>query len=166
MNPLQLAKQILTRPLYTAELTFVGAPFFFAQVVVFGIAYVTYKLILSGGVGSFRFTSQTVAQQFDLNAWFLLAPIGASIVIKLASILLKRNIVLTWRHWFWTFAAIDTVLYGWAFFYLLLQGVFYAANGWIGVALVLGLYAITILFTFLHFYLYDKIGQIQKPAQS
>ncbi|PIR86912.1 MAG: hypothetical protein COU11_03600 [Candidatus Harrisonbacteria bacterium CG10_big_fil_rev_8_21_14_0_10_49_15] len=159
MNYAWVMKRLLTHPIYFVEFIFVGAPFFFAQVLVFGIGYITYKLSLTDGVGSFSFNAEIFALDFDLNAWFLLAPIGAAIVIKLLSLGLGKNIVLTWRHWFWSFATIDTLLYGLAFAYLYRQGVFQAANGDIGVALVLGLYGVTILFTFLHFYLYEKIGE-------
>ena len=159
MEIYQLVKRLLIHPIYFVELTFVGIPFFFSQVLVFGIAYITYQLILSGGVGSFSFTSQTIAEYFDFNVWFLFAPIGAAIVIKLASLVLKRDIVLTWRHWFWTFGAIDTFFYGLVLVFLADQGVFQATNGSIGIGVILGLYATTILFTFLHFYLYERIGR-------
>ncbi len=160
MNLSQIIKQLLTRPIYSVELFFVGAPFFFAQVLVFGIAYIAYRLATGTGMGTYRLNSETISQYFDINIWFLLAPIAAAIGIKLVSLLLQRNIILTWRHWFWSFTAIDTLLYGVAFIYMAGQGLFHANNGLIGVGLVVGLYTLTITFTFLHFYLIEKINRL------
>lgn len=152
-------KSLLKRPIYFMELFFVGAPFFFLQVLVFGIAYMTYGLILSGGVGSFRFSSDTIAQYFDFTTWFLLAPIIVAIIIKLISLGLKREVVLHWWHWFWSFTAIDTFFYVITVTYLAYHGVFANSGGGIGLLILLGLYVVTVLFTLLHFYLYDKIGR-------